>query len=117
MSDLSPATVEIKLDGEPVVLACTLDAAIAISSHFGGFGIAHERAQSLDIDASAVIVRYGAGIDAKAALDLRAKIFRAGLINIMPHLTSYILLLMQGGREIKVDAGSGEAKPADSAGS
>ena len=99
MTSLVSATVEIDLGGSPVILKCTLDAAVAINAQYQGFINAHNRVVAMDLDAMALIVRLGAGLDAKEAADLRSKIFASGLVGLTVPLGHYIVLLMNGGRE------------------
>lgn len=108
MSEMKPAEVEITLDGESVTLRCTLEAAIAINTHFQGFLIAYQRVSNMDIQSAAVVVRYGAGMDAKAAKDLMGKIHATGIGKLTGPLAAYISLLITGGKAAKDDE-SGEA--------
>lgn len=114
MSDLSPAVVEINLDGQAVTLQCTLEAAIGVNDHFGGLMNAHQQMLSGHIGAMAVIIRHGGGFEQKQLADLRGKVFRNGAIKLVAPLTSYVTLLMQGGKEAGQDAGQGEGQGADS---
>lgn len=111
MSILLPPEVEITLDGQPVTLRCTLEAAIGINSYFQGLAIAHQRVLSMDIDACAVIIRHGAGIDAKGARDLPRQIHQRGVAKFTGPLAKFMVLLMSGGRDAKDDE-PGEAAPA-----
>lgn len=117
MSDLSPAVVEINLDGEPVTLRCTLEAAIGINDHFGGLMTAHQQVLGGNLGALAVIVRHGGGFEQKQLGELRAKVFRTGTIKLLAPLTQYVALLMQGGKEAGEDANKGEGQGVASNGS
>lgn len=116
MSDITPAAVEINLDGEPLTLRCTLEAASGINAYFQGFGNAHHRIMNQDLDAYVVLIRYGAGLDAKAAKDLPARIFATGTVSLIGPLARYATLLMTGGKAVK-EGDAGEAGAGQAAGS
>jgi hypothetical protein len=100
MTSIAPAQVEITLDGEPAVLKCTLEAAIAISAQFGGFMNAHQRVVAQELDAMAAIVRHGIGADAKETSAIRTKVYLGGSAKLLAPLSRYVLLLMSGGAEV-----------------
>lgn len=106
--EVSVPEVVIDLSGETFTLTKTLGAAIGINAAFGGIFLAGQRAQAGDIAACATIIRYGAGLDAKAEKELVGKVFKAGVVNVSTKAMNFIGLLMEG-----EDAESGEAKPSD----
>jgi hypothetical protein len=113
--DIATPTVEIDLSGETFTLTPTLDAAIGINAMFGGFYLAGQRAQSGDIDAIATIIRFGAGLPAKAHKEMVAKVFRGGVTPASTKALAFIGILINGGKAQKEDAEPGEAVPSDQA--
>ena len=110
MSNLVAATVDIKLAGEPVTLNCTLEAAMGINKFFGGLYAAHNRILAGDMEALVTVIRHGAGMNAKEAEALPARVFLTGVINLTTPLTRFVTLLADGGRVIeKDDPAAGEA--------
>jgi hypothetical protein len=107
--DISTPEVVIDLSGETFTLTPTLGAAVGINATFGGLYPAGQRAMSGDIAAIATIIRYGAGLDAKAEKDLVEKVFRAGVTAVSTKAMSFVGILINGGRAKKDDAEPGEA--------
>ena len=59
----------------------------------------------MDLDAYAAVMRYGLQIPDKEAKDLPAKVYDAGIIELMAPLTEYVMLLLRGGRAESDESG------------
>jgi len=105
-------TLEITLDGEPrpVVLTCTVEAAIRLCTMPGGLdtpigfvGI-HDnvttRLLSMHLPTMAEIIRAGRNLRPGAFPELEEKIFRTGLYDVMLQLAPFIGMAKNGGARI-----------------
>ncbi len=113
MSKLTSSNVVITLNGDDVTLKPTPRAALAISSHFGGYRQAIEKLATMDLAAATTVVAQGAGIKGEAAKGLSEKVYRAGLSNLTPDLIEYVAILANGGRRPDEAASSGDDEDDD----
>jgi hypothetical protein len=106
--ELTVPEVSIALSGETFTLKPTLGAAIGINAAFGGIHPAGQRAMAGDIIAIATIIRFGAGLDAKAEKELVGKVFAAGVTEASTGAMRFIGILMNGGRKDATEPGEAE---------
>lgn len=92
--------VIIELDGEPVILKCTLLAAKTVNAALDGFVGAFRRVQQFDLEAFGLIVAVGMGKKIPADLnDITEKVYATGMRNLSDDVTKFLTLLSNGGRE------------------
>lgn len=94
MSRVDYGTVELKLGDEVVTLKPTLAAYQKIDGRMGGLRQAIESVSSMSIDSITYILAAGAGIGQKDSKDLAEKVFREGALHVLPHVTEYLMLLL-----------------------
>lgn len=125
LSDFDPAklggpeTITVH-DGEIVVpygdgkatLTANLFAAKGISRHFGGFQTAMNKVTAGDLDAFAVVMRWGLGIRTETeAKAVEEQVFRAGVLRLTAPLTEFVLICANGGKPIAEYAETAGAPP------
>lgn len=101
--------VEITLKGKSETLKCTLKAAKAVNAIAGGFQGALVRLANMEQDSYFLIVAAGLG---KKPAEIENAVYETGLTNLTEPLTSYVLLLANGGKPFATEtenAGEGEA--------
>jgi hypothetical protein len=113
-------SVEITLAGEarPVVLKCSVDAALTLCRQPGGLENISDAAAStvssrllgLDIDTMALIVRLGLGVGLNAVPGLEGQIYRTGLYKMREQLSPFLGRLKNGGEPLSAvaEAGGGD---------
>lgn len=113
MSRLSYGQVELQLGDETLTLKPTLAALEKIDDEFkvGGLREAINKVASMKLDAVAFIVCAGAALDQKASREIKEKIFRAGLLNVVGPVSDYLVSLMNPtGRTAEEASEGGEGK-------
>lgn len=92
--------VIIDLDGEPVILKCTLLAAKTVNAALDGFVGAYQRVQRFDLDAFGLIIAAGMGKKIPGDLnDITEKVYATGMRGLSDDVTKFLNLLSNGGRE------------------
>lgn len=94
MSKASYGQVDIELDGETVMLKPTLKAFQKIENRFGGLRPAIQELSSMNLETVAFVISAASNVGQKDMDDLREKVFSAGVVNLMPKVTEYLVLLM-----------------------
>lgn len=107
MTDIDHGTVEVSLSGETFVLEPTLSALQRIDRYFGSIRAAIDRCSQLSLDAVVAVIAAGSDADAKTSKRLPDLVFRAGLVNVAPQLTQYLMALMNPTGET-AEEGAGE---------
>lgn len=100
--------VEVTLNGKAETLRCTLRAAKRVNSA-GGMSEVVRKLQAFDMDAYVLVI--AAALD-KRPMDVEEAIYSTGLINLAEPVSTYVMLLANGGRPLAAqesDAPSGEA--------
>ena len=98
VAGLSEGEVEIELGDELVVLRPTLRAADRLNTRHGGFAKLLQALAGYDLAAYVDVVAFGSGTTEKARPELREAVWRAGVINLYPHLQEFVLILANGGQ-------------------
>jgi hypothetical protein len=96
-------TAEITLGDEKISLACSVQAARAVSRDLGGFAPAFQRLSNLDQMAFEAVIRAGWPGDEKPPKDLDERIWRQGLASLVPSLVVFLGMLANGGRVVAAD--------------
>ncbi len=96
--------VTVELGGEEVALKCSMAAATAVSSRFGGIQGALSAVSSGELTAAQFIVRQGVPLKQVSNKDLNELVYDTGLGNLYGPLTRYVLRLFNGGRDPSADA-------------
>lgn len=101
MSRADYGIVEVELGGKKYELKPTLAALRKIGRKFStpgdmsrGLRTALESCSSLDPDQLAEIIAIGADIEQAKAKKLPDAIFDAGIVNVLPKVTEYLMLLL-----------------------
>lgn len=101
MSRADYGIVELELDGKQYELRPTLAALRKIARKYSipgdtsrGLRPAIESCSSLDPDQMAEIIAIAADIEQGKAKKLPDAIFNAGIVNVLPKVTEYLLLLL-----------------------
>jgi hypothetical protein len=89
--------VEIKLDGKPEMLRCSLKAAKRVNAA-GGFQQVLGRLQSADLEFFTLVV--AAGLD-KQPSEVEGRVYRTGLPALGADLAKYANLLANGGKPFR----------------
>ncbi len=118
-TDAAPGdgAVEIILVGsDPVLLKCTVGAALRLCRQPGGLESTNEatstvtsRLLDLDIPTMAEIIRAGLDIGQGAVKTLEEQIFKTGLLEVRRQLAPYVGALKNGGKPLTADDEGGEA--------
>lgn len=103
MSDISPidvqkARVTIKLGDNDVVLKPSPAAILGLSEKYDGFEPLLAAVRRFRVQAAVDIVLAGAGAEGKAARALADQVVDAGMIDMLPSLVDFIMILANGGR-------------------
>lgn len=88
--------VTITLDGKPVVLKCTLGAAMVVDQNVGGVIAAFRAVSGGNITAMGAIIAAGSGMDEASA---REAVFRTGVGDLIDGVTEFVGMLASGGRK------------------
>lgn len=99
--------VEISLKGRPEILRCTLKAAKSVNAVAGGFQGALARLAAMDQEAYFLIVAAGLG---KRPSDVEQAVYESGLPNLTEPLSSFVLLLANGGKPLSSEEPEGEGE-------
>lgn len=103
--------VEIEVDGETFTLVPTLQAAQALSRHFGGFTGMIGAMRKVDIDDQVAVIQVGAGLNVKAAGDLWERLWRSGdYQRVAGPLSEYMGLLINGGKPLEPSKAGSKAE-------
>ena len=94
---LQDSSVFLDLDGETVELKATLEAAQVMSRTYGGMQKLYQGVTEMDIDAICVAIRAGLMLDGDEAKALPNKVFKTGMIKLMPDVGAFVLLVASGG--------------------
>jgi hypothetical protein len=94
MADASIGEIEIVLDGTPVTLRSSLEAAKKVGAG-GGYIHALSRLGAMDHDAYVHVV--AAGLNKKPS-DVDAAVFKTGIMNLTVPLCTYVEYLVNGGK-------------------
>jgi hypothetical protein len=98
---LADGEISVPFGEHTATLTANLFAAKGISRHFGGFQTAMNKVAAGDLDAFAVVVRYGMGIKSDAeARHIEEQVFRAGVLRLTAPLTEFVLICANGGKPI-----------------
>ncbi|WAJ29329.1 hypothetical protein [Antarcticirhabdus aurantiaca] len=89
----------IDLAGESRPLKCSLKAATAVSTRFGGFMGAGSTILNRDLASMIFIVRQAIPMRDMSSKDLEEAVYQAGTRNLVDPLTKYIGRLANGGRD------------------
>lgn len=103
MSNESVATlgeVEIKLDGETVILKPTYGATTRIEKRFGGWQAAVQAAAAVNTETLAFIVQQGLGLKDSDYPRLREAVWRTGAMDLTGPVIRYLRILANGGRPL-----------------
>lgn len=93
--EMSLGDVPLELNGEPVVLRCTLRAWRDINRFFGSFTDAFQRLAKFDSDAYVTIIASGLG---KPAKEIEEAVFFHGVSELATPVTKFLNMLSNGGR-------------------
>ena len=97
-SSLTEGQITITLDGFDRELIPSVDAIVKLSRTYDGLAGILANIRQMNLDAYVATIRYGLQISDKEAKDLPAKVYEAGIIELMAPLTEYVMLLLRGGR-------------------
>jgi hypothetical protein len=94
-------TINIKLDGEEIILKPSMQAARMISRQFNGMQNARTALTQENFDAVAFIIRVGSGMKDREARDLDERIFANGLSGeLLVALINYVAMLGNRGKPV-----------------
>lgn len=93
--------VPITLDGEDTFLRPSLKACMAISRLHGNPHETASKVMAMDFDVIVKVTAIGLSVAPNKALE--EKVYRTGLTTIRPALISFIHVVNNGGRPIKLD--------------
>lgn len=112
-AQLGAGDVAITINGVEEVLRPTLKAALSISRSSGGFRKAIQAVNDVDVDAIVSTIAFGLGIEGKAVDELLDRVYASGLASLVVPVSSYLLILANGGRPATTttEGGSGEDNP------
>jgi len=97
MTAINQGDVAIKLNGEPVILSCTLRAAKTVHALQGDFMSVVTKLDAFNFGAYVAVVAAGLGKEMK---DVEESVFRTGMRDLNAALGKYIGLLANGGRPL-----------------
>lgn len=92
--------VVITLDGQERILRPTLHAAMTVSKLSNGIVGAIQRVSTFDFDLVTQIIVLGLGMsnNARESRDIPEKVYRTGLMDLVPDVVRYLTILSNGGR-------------------
>jgi hypothetical protein len=107
-ADIKKARIEIELDGEPVTLIPSPDAIITLSRAYDGFKPLLDAIGRFNFDAISSTIVAGAGVDGKESRELVQKVAKTNIIELVPPLTAFVMILLNGGKPLADDDGEKE---------
>lgn len=94
MSKTLHGTTEVSLGGRELLLVPTLRAVRTIEARFGGLRGASERLRAVGVDAVAIVIGAGIGMeDPKELEKLAEEIWQHGAADLVPAATAYLFAL------------------------
>lgn len=93
--------VTFTLAGQPATLSPTLRAALRLSALHGNFGALLAKLEAYDLKAATDTVQYGLGRPDNEMKQTTEEVFATGLVDLTPHLISYVIRLANGGKPLK----------------
>lgn len=94
-SVLEDGLVTLELEGEPVELSATIEAARKLSKQ-GGLRVMMDRIGNMDLDAYVAVISAGTGD--RNLTSLEERVHHSGVMNLMVPLIEYLSILANGGR-------------------
>lgn len=114
-ADVKAARVDIEVDGEPLTLIPSPDAIITLSRAYDGFKPLLDAIGRFNFDAISATIVAGAGVDGKEARDLVQQVAKTNIIELVPPLTAFVMILLNGGKPLAKDEdGKEDADPSRS---
>lgn len=107
--------VEIELGGETVALRCSRRALKALCDRYGGLTVVLQALSQAGEDVQVEVIAAGTNASAEQRKQLPAAIYEAGVFDLIPKLSRFVMLLGTGGREPKADDAEADDKPEGSA--
>ncbi|MEQ1938616.1 hypothetical protein ABMA46_10200 [Mesorhizobium sp. CN5-321] len=107
-ADVKKARIDIEVDGEPVTLIPSPDAIITLSRAYDGFKPLLDAISRFNFDAISGTIVAGAGVDGKDARDMTQKVAKTNIIELVPPLTAFVMILLNGGKPLADDDGEKE---------
>lgn len=100
---LGDGEVTIDLSGTPATLRPLLGAAITLDKKYGGFGRLLGALEGYQLSAAIDVVLLGLGRDEAERPATTEQVFKAGLVDLTPHLIRFVIMLANGGRPLKTE--------------
>lgn len=95
MNKTLSGTVTISLGNDKIELKPTLDAVRRIEHRFGGLSPALDALQKLSVDGTSSIIAAGAGLKGEKESALPARVFAAGVVDIVPEVIRFVGYLLR----------------------
>lgn len=102
-ADIKEARIDIEVDGEPITLIPSPDAIITLSRAYDGFKPLLDAISRFNFDAISATIVAGVGAEGKDARDLVQKVAKTNIIELVPPLTAFVMILLNGGKPLAKD--------------
>lgn len=104
MARIDEGFLTIKLGDNEYTLNCNLGVLRAINAQYGGALKARQELSNQNFDAYVMIIKWGAGIDGKAAMKkLNDDVYAAGLGgDLQAELYNFLMMLSNGGKPFDI---------------
>lgn len=99
-ADVKNARVTIEIDGDEVTLVPSPDAIITLSRAYDGFRPLLDALARFNFDAATATIIAGLGLEGRAAKEMAEKVARNSIIDLVPPLTAYVMILLNGGKPL-----------------
>ena len=93
MSRTLHGTLEVKVGERTLVLTPTLKAVRAIESRFGGLRAASEGLRAVGVNAVAIVLAAGAGLEGEELEELAEEVWQHGAADLVPPATKFLYAL------------------------
>lgn len=111
VADVKRARIDIEVDGEPITLIPNPDAIITLSRAYDGFKPLLDAISRFNFDAISATIVAGVGVEGKEARDLIQKVAKTSIVELVPPLTAFVMILLNGGKPLADDDDEGKEKP------
>lgn len=102
-ADIKMARIDIDIDGDAVTLIPSPDAIITLSRAYDGFKPLLDAIGRFNFDAISATIVAGVGAEGKDARDLIQRVAKTNIIELVPPLTAYVMILLNGGKPLAKD--------------
>lgn len=102
-ADVKKARVTVEVGGEELTLVPSPDAIITLSAKYDGLAPLVAKLSNLNFQAAVDTIVAGMGWEGRAAREAQQAVAQSSIIEIIPKLTEYVMILANGGRPLRDD--------------